>query len=103
MLNIKKNDQVVVVAGKDKGKMGKVLKVFPRQNRLIVEHINMSKKARRRTQQNQQGGFIDIEMPIHRSNVMLVDRKTNRSTRFGSSILKDGTKVRISKKSGEVI
>lgn len=103
MLNIKKNDQVVVIAGKDKGKTGKILKVFPRQDRVIVEHINLSKKAQRKTQENQKGGFIEIEMPIHRSNVMLVDKKTNRSTRTGSSILKDGTKVRISKKSNEVI
>ena len=103
MLNIRKNDQVVVIVGKDKGKTGKVLKVFPKQNRLIVEHINLSKKAQRRTQENQQGGFIEIEMPIHRSNVMLVDKKTNRSTRLGVSILKDGSKERISKKSGEVI
>lgn len=103
MLSIKKNDQVVVIAGKDKGKTGKVLKVFPKQNRLIVEHINLSKKAQRRTQENQQGGFIEIEMPIHRSNVMLIDKKTNRSTRIGSSILKDRSKVRIARKSGEVV
>ena len=80
-----------------------MLKVLPKQNRMIIEHINLSKKAQRRTQENQQGGFIDIEMPIHRSNVMLLDKKTNRSTRIGASVLKDGTKVRISKKSGEVI
>ena len=103
MLNIKKNDHVVVIAGKDKGKTGKVLKVFPKANRVVVEHINISKKAQRRTQENQKGGFIEIEMPIHRSNVMLVDKKTNRSTRIGVSILKDGSKVRIAKKSGEVI
>ena len=77
--------------------------VFLKENRVIVEHVNISKKAQRRTQENQQGGFIEIEMPIHRSNVMLVDKKTNKSTRIGSSILKDGTKVRISKRSGEVI
>ncbi|MCK5179101.1 MAG: 50S ribosomal protein L24 [Candidatus Omnitrophica bacterium] len=103
MLSIKKNDQVVVIAGKDKGKTGKVLKVFPKANRVVVEHINISKKSQRRTQENQKGGFIEIEMPIHRSNVMLVDKKTNRSTRIGVSILKDGSKVRIAKKSGEVI
>lgn len=103
MLNIKKNDQVVVIVGKDKGKTGKVLHVMPWQDRLIVEHINMAKKAQRRTQDNQQGGFVEIEMPIHRSNVMLVDKKTNKPTRFGVSLLKDGSKVRISKKSGDVI
>lgn len=103
MLPIRKNDQVAVIAGKDKGKTGKVLKVLRQQNRLIVEHINLVKKAQRRTQENQQGGFIEIEMPIHRSNVMLVDKKTNKPARFGSAVLKDGAKVRISKKSGEVI
>ncbi len=103
MLNIKKDDQVVVVAGKDKGKTGKILKVFRAKNRVLVKHINLAKKAQRKTQENQQGGFIEIEMPIHRSNVMLIDKKTNKPTRFGTSILKDGSKVRISKKSGEVI
>jgi large subunit ribosomal protein L24 len=103
MLHIKKNDQVIVIAGKDKGKTGKVLHVMPEQDRLIIEHINLAKKAQRRTQENQKGGFVDIEMPIHRSNVMLLDKKTNKPTRFGASILKDGTKVRISKKSGDVI
>ena len=103
MLFIKKNDQIVVIVGKDKGKKGKVLKIFPKNQRAIVENINMVKKARRRTQQDQQGGFVEIEAPIHISNIMLLDKKTNKPTRFGVSILKDGSKVRISKKSGEVI
>jgi len=103
MLSIKKNDKVVVVTGKDKGKSGKVLRVFPKANRVLVEGINKIKKAKRRTQQDQQGGFVELEMPLHRSNVMLVDKKTNQPTRYGISILKDGTKVRISKKSGEAI
>jgi large subunit ribosomal protein L24 len=103
MLDIKKNDQIVVIAGKDKGKTGKVLKVFPKQERMIVEHINLVKKTLRRTQENQKGGFTEIEMPIHRSNIMLIDKKTNKPTRYGISTLRDGTKVRISKKSGEVI
>jgi len=103
MLRIKKNDKVMVITGKDKGKTGKVIRVFPKNDKILVEKINMVKKARRKTQQDQQGGFLDIEMPIHVSNVMLVDKKTNQPTRFGAKILKDGTKVRISKKSGEVI
>ncbi len=103
MLSIKKDDQVIIIAGKDKGKTGKVLKVFPAKRRALVEHINVVKKAQRRTQENQQGGFVDIEVPIHMSNIMLLDKKTNKPTRFGVSILKDGSKVRISKKSGEVI
>ncbi len=103
MLSIKKNDKVIVVTGKDKGKTGKVLRVFPKADRVLVEGINKIKKTKRRTQQDQQGGFVELEMPIHRSNVMLVDKKTNTPTRFGVSILKDGTRVRISKKSGEAI
>ena len=103
MLRIRKNDKVMVITGKDKGKTGKVLKAFPKENRLLVESINMMKKARRKTQQNQQGGFVEMETPIHASNVMLIDKKTNKPTRFGVSILKDGSKLRISKKSGEAI
>jgi len=81
MLSIKKNDKVVVVTGKDKGKSGKVLRVFPKANRVLVEGINKIKKAKRRTQQDQQGGFVELEMPLHRSNVMLVDKKTSWSTK----------------------
>lgn len=103
MLRIKKNDQVMVIAGKDKGKTGKVLQVLLEQQRAVVEHINLVKKAQRKTQQNQQGGFVNIEAPIHMSNIMLVDKKTNKPTRFGVSILKDGSRVRVSKKSKEVI
>jgi len=103
MLRIKKNDKVMVMVGKDKGKSGKVLRVFPQEQKVLVEKINMSKKAHRKTQQDQQGGFIEIEVPIHISNVMLIDKKTNQPTRFGAKILKDGTKVRVSKRSDEVI
>lgn len=103
MLRINKNDQVMVITGKDKGKTGKVLKILTKQNRAIVEHINMIKKSQRKTQDNQQGGFVEIEMPIHLSNVMLIDKKTNKPSRFSVKVQKDGTKVRVSKKSGEVI
>jgi large subunit ribosomal protein L24 len=103
MLTIKKDDIVKVIAGKDKGKTGKVIGVHPDTNRVVVEKLNLVKKAQRKTQGNPQGGLIDIEAPIHRSNVMLIDKKTNKTTRFGVRILKDGSKVRISKKSGEEI
>ena len=102
-MRIRKDDQVIVIAGKDKGKTGKVLKVFPEQNRVRVENINVAKKAQRPTQQSPQGGKVDIEIPIHVSNVMLIDKKTNKPTRVGISILKDGSRVRISKRSDEVI
>ena len=103
MSRIKKDDQVIVIAGKDKGKTGRVLKVFPAKERAVVEHINVIKKAQRPTQENQQGGFIEIEAPIHISNIMLDDKKTNKPTRVGVKVLKDKSKVRVSRKSGEVI
>lgn len=103
MLRIKKNDQVMVITGKDKGKTGKVLQVLPERQRAVVERINIVKKAQRRTQQNQKGGFVEIEAPIHMSNIMLLDKKTNRPVRFGVSVLKDGTKVRLSKKTKEAV
>lgn len=103
MLRIKKNDQVTVIAGKDRGKTGRVLQVFPKQGRVLVESVNLVKKARRRTQQDPQGGLHDIEASLHISNVMLIDKKTSKPARFGANILKDGTKIRVSKKSDEVI
>lgn len=103
MIMIKKNDIVKVITGKDKGKTGKVLKVFPQASYVLVEKINMVKKAKRKTQQNPSGGFVELEAPIHRSNVMLIDKRTNKPSRFGASLLKDGTKARVSKKSGEEI
>lgn len=103
MLRIKKEDTVQVTAGKDKGKTGKVIKVFPDKDELIVENVNLVKKAVKKSEQYPQGGFVEVEKPLHISNVMLLDPKTNKPTRFGIKILKDGKKVRISKKSGEVI
>jgi len=103
MLKIKKNDKVKIIAGKDKGKAGKVLRVFPQADYILVEGINIVKKTRRKTQQDQQGGFVEYEAPLHISNVMLLDKKTNKGTRFGISILKDGSKVRISKQSKDAV
>lgn len=103
MLSIRRNDRIRVIAGKDKGKEGKVLRIFPGRDRVLVEKINMAKKAQRKTQQNQEGGFIDLEMPLHVSNVMLIDKKTGKPTRFGVKILKSGEKTRISKKTGETV
>jgi large subunit ribosomal protein L24 len=102
MLRIKKNDKVIVTTGKDKGKTGKVLHVFPDTRRAVVENINMVKKAKRRTQQDQQGGIIEIEAPIHLSNLMLTDKK-GKAVRYSVKTLKDGGKERISRKSSEVI
>jgi large subunit ribosomal protein L24 len=102
MLRIKKNDMVMVIAGKDKGKTGKVLHIFPENSKAVVENINTVKKAQRPTQQNPKGGLIDIEAPIHLSNLMLVDKKTNKPTRFSVKVLKDGSKTRVGKK-GDVL
>ena len=103
MLRIKRNDMVMVVSGKDKGKTGKVMEVYPKLEKALVENINLVKKAKRRTQQDQQGGIIDVEAPIHLSNLMLLDKQSNQATRFKISVLKDGGKERLSKKTGALI
>ena len=103
MLRIRKDDIVIVTHGKDKGKTGRVMKVIPARLRVIVENINLVKKAKRRTQQDQKGGIIEIEAPIHISNLMLLDKQTNSPTRFKVETAKDGTKIRLSKKSSAVL
>lgn len=103
MLRIRKDDRVQVITGKDKGKTGQVIRIFSKTQRAIVEGINFVKKAKRRTRQDQQGGLVELEAPIHISNIMLIDKKANKPTRFGISILKDGSRVRISKRSQEAI
>ncbi len=103
MLRIRKDDKVLIIAGKDKGKTGKVIRIFPDTQRALVEGINLVKKAKRRTRQEETGGLVDIETPIHISNVMLLEKKGNKRTRFGVSVLKDGSRVRISKKTEEAI
>jgi large subunit ribosomal protein L24 len=102
-MHVVKNDLVKILSGKYSGKTGKVLKVFPDQNRLIVEGVNIIKKHTKPSQKNQQGGIIEKESSIHVSNVMVIDPKTNEPTRVGFKFLEDGTKVRVSKKSGEML
>jgi large subunit ribosomal protein L24 len=102
-LHVKKDDTVIVITGKDKGKKGRIIAAYPRENRVLVEGVNMVKKHAKPTQQNPQGGILDQEAPIHVSNVMLVDPKTNKPTRVGYKVLENGQKVRVAKKSGEVI
>ena len=109
-MNIKTGDTVVVIAGKDKytkdkkGNLvpttGKVLKVYPKTNKVLVEGVNKVKKHQKPTQTNQQGGIIEKEAPIDASNVMLLDPKTNKPTRVGIKIDDKGNKIRVSKKSG---
>ncbi len=102
-MHVVKNDTVKILTGKYRGKTGKVLKVFPDQNRLIIEGVNIIKKHTKPSQKNPQGGIIEKESTIHISNVMVIDPKTNEPTRVGYKFLEDGTKVRISKKSGEML
>jgi len=103
MLRIRKDDKVIVMTGKDKGKTGKVLHVYPKKERALVEGLNFIKKAKRRTQQDQTGGIVEKEALIHISNLMLVDKKSNKPTRFSVKVLKDGTKERAATLSGETI
>lgn len=97
MYKIRRDDIVTVIKGDDRGKKGRVLKVFPKEFRAIVEGINLVKKHRRRTREDQQGGVVSIEAPINLSNLMLFCKHCNRSTRTGFIILKDGTKSRFCK------
>src|SRR5699024_3868652 len=99
---IKKNDKGKVIAGKDKGKEGTVEKVFPAQDRVIVKGINIVKKHQKLTIANPNGGIVEVDAPIHVTNVMLIDPSNNEATRVGFKVV-DGKKVRVSKKSGEIL
>ncbi len=101
--HVRKGDTVVVVAGKERGKRGRVLRVLPEKNRVVVERVNMIKKHQRPTQKLRQGGIIEREGPLHLSNVMLVDPTSDKPTRIGMRALVDGKKVRLARKSGEII
>jgi len=107
-MRIKKDDSVIVLAGNYKGKTGKVLKVYPKKNRVIIEGVNIRKRHTKPNQANPQGGIIEKEATINVSNIMLLDPKSNEPTRIGSKIIiddKTGKKkiVRVSKKSGEML
>lgn len=102
-LHIKKDDTVIVLAGEDKGKTGKVLKVLVEKNRAIVEGLNLVSRSTRPSAKNPQGGIIKQEAPIHISNLSLVDPKSGKATRIAIKKTDDGKKVRIAKKSGEEI
>lgn len=102
MSNIRKGDSVVVLTGRDKGKKGSVLKVFPKEDRALVQGVNIVKRHQRQTQ-TQQAGIVSKEAPIHLSNIAHADPKTGKGTRIGFKTLGDGRKVRFAKKSGEVI
>lgn len=103
MFKIKCNDTVVVIAGKDKGKRGKVLKASPGLKKVVVEGVNLVKKHLRRKQQDQQTGIAQVEAPINISNLLLFCKSCNRGVRVGFMVLKDGTKSRFCKRCKETI
>lgn len=100
-VHVKKNDTVVVISGKDRGKTGVVLKVAPKSGKVIVEGVNVVKKHQKPTRANTQGGIVEREGAIFSSKVMLYCTKCKNATRISNKILEDGTKVRICKKCGE--
>ena len=101
--HIKKDDKVKVLTGKDRGKIGKVLKVDRKKQRILVENINIAKRHTRPTAQNRQGGIIESEAPVHSSNVMLMCNKCIKPVRIKMQQLDDGKKVRVCRKCNEQI
>jgi large subunit ribosomal protein L24 len=101
-VKIKKGDRVVVTTGRDKGKKGEVIKVFPKEDRALVSGVNIAKRHQKQTAKLQ-GGIVNKEAPIQLSNLAHVDPKSGEATRIGFKVLNDGRKVRFAKKSGEVI
>jgi large subunit ribosomal protein L24 len=100
-MKIHKGDHVIVISGKDKGKEGEVIRALPKDDKVVVTGVNTATKHQKAQRQNQQAGIIDVDMPVHVSNVMLVHK--GKPTRVGYKIQDDGTKVRVAKNSGEVI
>ena len=106
-MHIRKNDNVMVIAGNARGKSGKVLKVYPERQRIIIEGVNIMKRHTRPSQKNPQGGIVQREASIHVSNVMLIDPKSNEITRVGMKVTKDVTtgkkrRMRVAKATGEM-
>ncbi len=102
-LHIKKGDNVVVIAGDNKGKKGRVLEIITKSDRALVEGVNMMKKHTKPNAKTPQGGIVEKEAPVHISNLMVVDAKTGKATRIGRKVNSEGKLVRFSKKSGEEI
>jgi len=102
-MHITKNDNVMVIAGDDRGKTGKVLKVFPETNRVIIEKVNFVKRHTRPTQQTTQGGIHEKEAPVHVSNVQLICPKCGKAVRSGSRKLEDGSMERFCRSCEETI
>jgi len=102
-MHIKKDDQVKVIAGKEKGKTGRVMRVIPKKSQLLIEKVNLVKRHTRPSSKQRQGGIIEKESPINISNVMIICSKCNIAVKIGRKTLEDGAKVRCCKKCGEVI
>lgn len=100
---LKRDDQVEIIAGKDKGRVGKILRILRDSDRVVVEKINVVKRHTKPNMANQQGGILEKEAPIHVSNVMLICPKCAKAVRVGRKILEDGSKVRVCKKCDETI
>jgi large subunit ribosomal protein L24 len=100
---LKKNDQVEVITGKDKGRVGKIVRLILNKNKAVVERINMIKCHKKPNQMNQQGQIVEIEAPIHISNLQLICPECTKTGRVGKKILEDGTKIRFCKSCGESI
>jgi large subunit ribosomal protein L24 len=102
-LHVKKNDMVEIIAGKERGKTGKVLRVLPGKGRVVVENLNVIKRHTRPNQLNPEGGIIEREAPLSISNVMLICGSCNQATRTGVRLLEDGSKTRYCKKCNESV
>ncbi len=102
-LGIKKNDMILVISGDEKGKRGKVITVYPKKQKVLVEKLNVIKRHMKPSKKYAQGGIIEKEAPIHRSKVMLVCSRCNKPTRIGQKILESGSKVRTCNKCREVL
>jgi large subunit ribosomal protein L24 len=101
--HVRKDDRVTVINGREKGKIGKVIKVLKNKDGIIVEKVNMIKRHTRPSRHTGQGGILEREAPIHISNVMVLCNKCMNAARVGKKYLEDGTKVRVCKKCGEVM
>lgn len=99
---IRKNDSVMIMAGKERGKIGKVIRVIPSEDRAVVERLNMVKRHRKPRGPQDTGGIVEKEAPIHLSNLMLIDQQDGRPTRVGFTVV-DGRKLRVSRRTGNVL
>ena len=102
-MKIRKGDTIKVISGNDRGKVGKVLKVFPDTGRIIIEGVNLIKRHTRPTPKNRKGGIVEKEGAINASNVMYMDTRSSTVVRLGHMVLADGKKVRVNKKTGEIV